>query len=158
MRWIRARTDFWDSHTFIQIWATIIRYYTGSIADGADWRNLRKLHFQLIIFWGAKSVKSTHASTVNSTLNFWRSFDELLTSIWQSLDVWIFLWIFETNLELNFNPFFFVKMSIFDESTFHLKKFTSCFKWIGLLIFKLLFFDDFMKKIVRYERFSSIID
>ena len=104
---LKSKLNLFKDFTILnQIWATIIRYYTGSIADGADWRNLRKLHFQLIIFWGAKSVKSTHASTVNSTLNFWRSFDELLTSIWQSLDVWIFLWIFETNLELNFDPFF----------------------------------------------------
>ena len=28
-----------------QIWANIVSYYTGSIADGADRRNLRKLHF-----------------------------------------------------------------------------------------------------------------
>ena len=28
-----------------QIWAIIIPYYLGSIADGADRRNLRKLHF-----------------------------------------------------------------------------------------------------------------
>ena len=126
----------------------------GSIADGADRRNLRKLHFQLIIFWGAKSVKSTHASTVNSTLNFWRSFDELLTSIWQSLDVWIFLWIFETNLELNFDPFFCCEMSNFDESTFYeKKKLISCFQPRDFQYF-LIFFYESMKKIVHYEQFS----
>ena len=33
--------------TFDQIWATIIRYYLGSIADGADLRNLRFKEYRL---------------------------------------------------------------------------------------------------------------
>ena len=106
------RSSFW------QIWATIIRYYTGSIADGADWRNLRKLHFQSIIFWGAKSVKSTHASTVNSTLNFWRTLDDEYSTISPCLDFFMKIW---NKFRVEFRSFFLLSKCLFLTSQHFMK-------------------------------------
>ena len=137
----------------MQIWATIIRYYLGSIADGADRRNLRKLHF----FNQQNFCYKSKSNVINLSKSFfpkflWNHGFEKKKEIRLCLLIHVIMcWIMIC---------FFVRMFNFDESTFYInltfykEKLVSCFQWTNFyfsmnLWQKLFATDSFLYKLIK---------
>ena len=130
------RDHFCPCHHFSQIWATIIQYYTGSIADGADRWNLRKLHFfnqqkQVKCIWFFKIFFSIISRHIKMCQN------KSWISKKQSIQLHSYLFMLSLCW---FSICFFRRMSNFDEVNILLEKFNGLFQPFDLWYFHFKFF------------------